>query len=118
MEKDTIRFMVQCIDRSSASVESVAIDVCISTDNNITITLYNPQWDCIDLLYGNIFPDKDSEKKTRCGGRIYSSDCLGEYTYLIFCDGLGFQIPFSIVESGTRCHNIVYKKIEVTLGIS
>ncbi len=87
-EKEIVRFMEQYIDRSSASVQSEAIvDVCIFTGNNIATQLHNPQFDCIDLLCGNIFPNKESEKKTECVGRIYSSDCLGESVYLIVCDG-------------------------------
>ena len=44
-EKDTMRLIVQYKERSSASVESAAITVCMFVDQDMMIPLYNAQWD-------------------------------------------------------------------------
>ena len=68
-ENDSILLIVLYKARSSASVESEAIDVWMFVVYKIFTPLNNPQFDCIDLLCGIIFRKDESEKKTRCGDK-------------------------------------------------
>ena len=70
--------------RSSASVESAAIDVWIFVVHATTTSLYNPQFDHIEHLCGSILPNDESEKNTKLDGNIYLIICFGEKEYLIF----------------------------------